>query len=126
MKNIILGLGALLFGLSACSQKCDYCGVWNYEKYEYAGRITTNCAETSKLFVNSSIYLDKDVVSVTYNIDNAQVRIENPEIELLPANENNLYAIVIKQDGIEKEKFYFISPDVLYISRDGCNFYFTR
>ena len=108
-KNVVFF--AFLIGCSSVnSQSCDLCGNWSFDRFEYAGYITTDCEDTAQHFyVNTSVKIDIHNVAVgNYDAD------EKAQ-ELFIKTEDNL-----------TEKFYVSSQDSIYMLSDGCRFYFNR
>ncbi len=127
MKHIFITPLSLFFCLTAFAQSCDYCGTWVYDRFEYAGRITTDCDANSKWFSDdSTIVLTENSFTKSYYINIPKSTIDNVTIEMRSAEYWDDDEIVIKKAGTEIESFLFAPPDTLYLSRDGCNFYFKR
>lgn len=110
MNKILLFLVFLIGCSSANSQSCNLCGKWSFERYEYAGYITTDCKDTAhRFYKNISIKTDVHNVALgEYDLDEgAQV-------------------LFIKTDTNSTEKFYMLNQDSIYILSDGCRFYFKH
>ena len=113
MKKIIVFF-AFWVGCSSVyiqsSQSCDLCGNWSFDKFEYVGHITTDCASTAKHFYkNTSIKIDIN------NAAGGKYDSEEKAQELFVKTKENL-----------TEKFYVLSQDSIYVFSDGCRFYFKR
>ena len=95
---------------SANSQSCDLCGNWSFDRFEYAGHITTDCANTAQhSYKNVSINLDVHNITVgEYDLD------------------ENAQELFVKIDDGLTEKFYVSNRYSMYIFSDGCRFYFKK
>jgi hypothetical protein len=131
MKTIIIAFFIMVISVPAIGQSCEFCGEWVYEDFDHTGRVTTDCEGTAKEFYKGSLvklYIKE--FSKTYRIDNYPTHIDNPEIQIQPAeyleydDNPNTAEISIKKDGQIIETFYFAAPDIFYNWRDGCRFYF--
>ena len=110
MKKIIAFFVFLVGCSSVYSQSCDLCGNWSFDKFEYVGHITTDCASTAKYFYkNTSIKID---------INNATVGKYD--------SEEKAQELFVKIDDSLTEKFYVSNRDSMYIFSDGCRFYFKK
>ncbi len=110
MNKILLFLVFLVGCDSADSQSCDLCGNWSFDRFEYAGYITTDCKGTAQRFyTNTSVKIDVQNVTVG-------------EYDL----EENAQELFVKTNNDLTEKFYLSSQDSIYILSDGCRFYFNR
>lgn len=114
-------------------QQYEFYGDWTYDRFEYVGRITTDCAGTAKNFYEgSTIKLGSDRFSQTYFIDSTPPVVDDADTYMQPADyleygdDPDTMEIIIKKDGQPIEKFYFIAPDSVYKSQDGCRFHFKR
>ena len=109
--NKILSFLLFLIGCSSAnSQSCDLCGKWSFNRFEYAGYVTTDCESTAqRVYTNTSVKIDVQNVTVgKYDPDeNAQV-------------------FFIKSGNQIIETFYIPTPDTIYLLSDGCRFYFKR
>lgn len=110
MNKILLFLVFLVGCSSANSQSCDLCGNWSFDRFEYAGYITTDCESTAQHFY-ANTYIKIDVRNFTVG----EYDLDEKAQELFVKTEDNL-----------TEKFYVSSKDSIYIFLDGCRFYFKR
>ena len=110
MKKIIVFFAFLVGCSSANSQSCDLCGNWSFDKFEYAGYITTNCESTAQHFYKNA--------HIKINVRNFTVG----EYDL----EENAQELFVKTNNDLTEKFYLSSQDSIYVLSDGCRFYFNR
>lgn len=110
MNKILLFFAFLVGCSSANSRSCDLCGNWSFDRFEYAGYITTDCESTAqRVYTNTSVKIDVQNVTVgEYDPD------EKAQ-ELFVKTKENL-----------TEKFYVLSQDSIYVFSDGCRFYFKR
>ena len=110
MNKILLLLVFLVGCGSVNSQSCDLCGNWSFDRFEYAGYITTDCESTAQRFyTNTSVKIDVQNVTVG-------------EYDL----EENAQELFVKTNNDLTEKFYLSNQDSIYILSDGCRFYFNR
>lgn len=125
-------IGVFLVFLIGCGpvggQSCDLCGKWSFERFEYAGHITTDCKDTADHFYkNSYLVIDKDSFFKTYCTDDKHQEVKNTHI--VPGEYDSDEAaqeIFIKLGGRILETFYKPTPNTLYLLSDGCRFYFKR
>lgn len=110
MKKIITFFAFLIGCSSANSQSCDLCGNWSFDRFEYAGHITTDCESTAQHF-SASTYIKIDVRNFTVG----EYDLDEKSQELFVKTDDNL-----------TEKFYVSNQDSIYILLDGCRFYFKR
>jgi len=110
MKKIIAFFAFLIGCSSVYSRSCDLCGNWSFDRFEYAGNITTDCEGTAQHFYkNTSIKIDvHDTAVGEYDLD------------------EKAYELFVKTYDGSTEKFYLSSKDSIYILSDGCRFYFNR
>lgn len=110
MDKILLFLVFLVSCSSANSQSCDLCGKWSFDKFEYAGHITTDCESTAQHFYKNA-HIKIDVRNFTVG-----------EYDL----EENAQELFVKTNNDLTEKFYLSNQDSIYILSDGCRFYFKK
>ena len=110
MNKILLLLVFLVGCGSVNSQSCDLCGNWSFDKFEYAGYITTDCENTAQHFYKNA-HIKIDVHNITVG-----------EYDL----EENAQELFVKIDDDLTEKFYVSDRDSMYVFSDGCRFYFKR
>ena len=110
MKKFIVFFVFLIGCSSIDSQSCDLCGNWSFDKFEYAGHITTDCENTANHFYKN-FFVKLDV----HNISVGEYDLEENAQELFVKNNDDL-----------TEKFYVSSQDSVYILSDGCRFYFRK
>ena len=110
MNKILLFFAFLIGCSSANSQSCDLCGNWSFDRFDYAGYITTDCESTAQHFyTNTSIKIDVQNVTVgEYDSD------------------EHAQEFFVKTNNDLTEKFYLSNQDSIYILSDGCRFYFNR
>lgn len=110
MNKVLLFLVFLVGCDSANSQSCDLCGNWSFDRFEYAGYITTDCESTAQYFYKSA-YIKIDVQNVTVG-----------EYD----SDEHAQEFFVKTNDDLTEKFYLSNQDSIYILSDGCRFYFNR
>ena len=110
MKKIIAFFVLLIGCSSVYSQSCDLCGKWSFDRFEYAGHITTDCESTARHFyANTSVKIDTHNVTVgEYDLDEKAQK------------------FFVKTDDGSTEKFYMQHQESIYIFSDGCRFYFKK
>ncbi|MBQ7409231.1 MAG: hypothetical protein IJV03_01560 [Alphaproteobacteria bacterium] len=110
MKKIIVFFAFLVGCSSVDNQSCDLCGNWSFDKFEYAGYITTDCENTAQHFYKNA-HIKIDVHNITVG-----------EYDL----EENAQELFVKTNNDLTEKFYLSNQDSIYILSDGCRFYFKK
>ena len=127
--NKILSFLLFLIGCSSAnSQSCDLCGKWSFNRFEYAGYVTTNCESTAQQIFNSKDITIKDnYFAKTYIMDNSANIFDNVNIMYGEFNsDENAQVFFIKSGNQIIETFYMPTPDTIYLLSDGCRFYFKR
>jgi len=110
MNKILLFLVFLVGCGSADSQSCALCGNWSFDRFEYAGYITTDCKSAAQHFYKNA-HIKIDVRNFTVG-----------EYDL----EENAQELFVKTNNDLTEKFYLSNQDSIYILSDGCRFYFKK
>ena len=110
MNKILLFLVFLVGCDSANSQSCDLCGNWSFDRFDYAGYITTDCESTAQYFYKNA-YIKIDVRNFTVG-----------EYD----SDEHAQEFFVKTNDDLTEKFYLSNQDSIYILSDGCRFYFNR
>ena len=110
MNKILLFLVFLVGCGYAGSQSCDLCGKWSFDRFEYAGYITTDCKSAAQRFYKNA-HIKIDVRNFTVG-----------EYDL----EENAQELFVKTNNDLTEKFYLSNQDSIYILSDGCRFYFKK
>ncbi len=128
MKKIIAFFAFLIGCSSANSQSCDLCGNWSFDRFEYAGYITTDCEGTARQFFNgTSIIVTDNHFAKTYSTDNSANMFDNVNFIYGDFDsDENAQVIIVKTEDKVIEKLYKLSTHTIYLSLDGCHFYFTR
>ena len=110
MKRLVLFCVFLIGCVPTDSKSCEFCGKWSFDRFEYAGYITTDCESTAQHFY-ANTYIKIDVRNFTvgeYDLD------------------EKAQELFVKTDDNLTEKFYVSNQDSIYILLDGCRFYFKR
>ncbi|MBQ6735945.1 MAG: hypothetical protein IJQ90_00460 [Alphaproteobacteria bacterium] len=110
MKKIIAFFAFLIGCSSANGQSCDLCGNWSFNRFEYAGYITTDCKSTAQNFYKNT--------SIKIEVHNTTIGEYDPD--------EDAHELFVKTGDDLIEKFYVSSQDSIYILSDGCRFYFKR
>ena len=110
MNRFLLFLVFLIGCSHINSQSCDLCGKWSFDRFEYAGHITTDCEYGAQHFYEKT----------SIKIDSNNMIIGEYDFE------ENATVFFIKTDSIAPEKFYMLDPDSIYVFADGCRFYFKK
>lgn len=128
MNKCLLFLVFLIGCSPVNSQSCDLCGKWSFDRFEYAGYITTDCENTvQQFFENTYISITENTFIKTYHIDNRPTKIDNIQVLFGEYDfEAKATVFFINTNGTAMEKFYMLDSNTVYLNHDGCRFYFKR
>ncbi len=128
MKKIIVFFAFLVGCSSANSQSCDLCGNWSFDRFEYAGHITTDCEGIAQqIFKDTNITISDNYFAKTYITDNSANTFNNVNIIYGEFDSGkNAQVIFITSGDKLIEKLYKSTKNTVYLSLDGCDFYFKR
>ncbi len=128
MKKVVVFFTVLLGCIPAQGQSCDLCGKWHFERFEYSGRITTDCADTAQRFYDDTYFIiGQHHFFKTYMADNTPNEFDDVDIVGAGYDSNESTDIIlVKSNNDITEKLYKTKPDTIYLDSDGCKFYFKR
>lgn len=127
IKAVVFSV-CLLGCVPAHGKSCDVCGKWSFQRFEYSGYTTTDCANTARHFYDGTYFIiDQNRFFKTYSTDSTPNEIDNVDIVVADYDsDENAQIIIVKSDSGITERFYKTESDTVYLYSDGCKFYFKR
>jgi hypothetical protein len=128
MKKIIFLFFVTIYCAPVAGQSCEFCGEWIYEGFEYETGITTDCEGTAEEFYKGFKFnLSSNKLGLANHISSPPPYSYNSDIVFQKSkNGSGLYESVYDANSMIVGTFHLISSNILYLSQDGCRFYFIR
>jgi hypothetical protein len=116
----------MVISVPAIGQSCEFCGEWVYEGFEYGTGITTDCEGTAEEFYKGFKFnLSSNGLNLSYHISSPPPYSYNSDIVFQKSTEYpGSYESAYNSKNRIVGTFHLISSNILYLSQDGCRFYF--